>query len=166
LIAHQIQIEQRLGSSVHIGVQNPLLFGQAMMLATVDENGGPHMRWMATLSLNDFPILYTITSPASRKLQHIRSNPNVSWMFSNEEMNIVVTLRGKARIANDVGKMQYVWKLLTDKSKAYFLNIKNDGPGFAVIETEIEDIDATVPKYEIAFHAHAEDISLGNLGAN
>jgi hypothetical protein len=58
--------------------------------------------------------------------------------------------------------MQRVWKLLTDKSKAYFLNINRDGPGFAVIETEIEDIDATVPKYEILFHAHTED-ALPNL---
>lgn len=138
------------------------------VLATVDENGMPHMRWMATLSLKDFPRLYTITSPTSRKIQHIRQNPNVNWMFSNEEMNVIVNLHGTARVEDDFGKMQRVWKLLTDKSKAYFLNIKGDGPGFAVIETEIEDIEATVPKYEILFHAHAEDgsPSLENPAAN
>jgi hypothetical protein len=61
---------------------------------------------------------------------------------------------------------QRVWKLLTDKSKAYFLNFKTEGPGFAVIETEIEDIDATVPKYDIAFHARSEDVGseLESLG--
>ncbi|MCE0523884.1 MAG: pyridoxamine 5'-phosphate oxidase family protein [Methylacidiphilales bacterium] len=128
------------------------------ILATVDENGMPHLRWMATLSLRDFPILYTITSPQSRKVQHIINNPNVSWMFSNEEMNIIVNIRGKARIATDVGKMQHVWKLLEDKSKAYFLSIAIDGPGFAVIETEIEDIDCTVPKYDIRFQAHHVDL--------
>ena len=138
------------------------------ILGTVDENGMPHTRWMATLSLKDFPKLYTITSPTSRKIQHIRQNPNVNWMFSNEEMNVIVNLRGKARIEDDFGKMQRVWKLLTDKSKAYFLNISSDGPGFAVIETDIEDIDATVPKYEILFHAHAEEASteLENPAAN
>jgi general stress protein 26 len=135
------------------------------VLATVDEHGVPHLRWMATLSLHDFPILYTITSPTSRKIQHIQANPNVSWMFSNEETNVIINLHGKARIADDFGKMQHVWKLLTDKSKAYFLNIKTDGPGFAVIETEIEDIDATIPKYEIAFHAHGEDLRPSS-GAN
>jgi general stress protein 26 len=128
------------------------------ILATVDEQGVPHLRWMATLSLQDFPLLYTITSPASRKVYHINRNPNVSWMFSNEEMNVIVNVRGKARIISDVGKMQYVWKLLEDKSKAYFLSIAADGPGFAVIETKIEDIDATVPKYEIKFQAHSTDL--------
>jgi len=124
------------------------------IFATVDEQGMPHMRWMATLSLHDWPLLYTITSPVSRKVQHITRQPQVSWMFSNEEMNVVVNIRGKARITNDAGKMQHVWKLLEDKSKAYFLSIATDGPGFAVIETEIEDIDCIVPKYDIKFQAH------------
>ena len=128
------------------------------ILATVDENGMPHLRWMATLSLHDWPLLYTITSPASRKVQHIQNNPNVSWMFSNDEMNVIVNIRGKARIANDVGKMQHVWKLLEDKSKAYFLSIASDGPGFAVIETEIEGIDCSVPKYDIKFQAQSVDL--------
>lgn len=129
------------------------------ILATVDEQGMPHMRWMATLSLRDWPLLYTITSPASRKVQHIGKNPNVSWMFTNEEMNVIVNIRGKARIATDFGKRQHVWKLLEDKSKAYFLSIAADGPGFAVIETEIEDIDAIIPKYDIKFHAEGSELT-------
>jgi general stress protein 26 len=132
------------------------------VLATVDEQGMPHLRWMATLSLNDWPLLYTITSPASKKVRHINHNPNVSWMFSNEEMNVIVNIRGKARIASDPGKMQRVWKMLEDKSKAYFLSIAADGPGFAVIETEIEDIDCIVPKYDIRFQAHGVDLGAGS----
>jgi general stress protein 26 len=131
------------------------------VLATVDELGMPHMRWMATLSLSDWPALYTITSPDSKKIEHINHNPNVSWMFSNEEMNIIVNLRGQARITTDFGKMQRVWKLLEDKSKAYFLSIASDGPGFAVIETEIEHIDATVPKYDIRFQA--DGVAIGSV---
>jgi general stress protein 26 len=130
------------------------------ILATVDEKGMPHLRWMATLSLRDFPLLYTITSPNSRKIQHISRNPNVSWMFSNEEMNVIVNIHGKARITEDFGKMQHVWKLLEDKSKAYFLSIASDGPGFAVIETEIEDIDCIVPKYDMKFHAAGTDLGV------
>jgi general stress protein 26 len=136
------------------------------VLATVDENGMPQLRWMATLSLQDWPLLYTITSPDSRKLQHINHNPSVSWMFSNEEMTVIVNIRGKARIVSDFGKMQHVWKLLEDKSKAYFLSIASDGPGFAVIETEIEDIDCILPKYDIKFQARSEDLGspMRNLG--
>ncbi len=128
------------------------------ILATVDEHGMPHLRWMATLSLQDFPLLYTITSPTSRKVQHIKDHPNVSWMFSNEEMNVIVNIRGQARVTNDPAKMQRIWNLLEDKSKAYFLSIAIAGPGFAVIETEIEDIDCIVPKYDIRFPAHKVDL--------
>ena len=134
------------------------------ILATVDEQGMPHMRWMATLSLHDWPLLYTITSPASRKIQHIKNNPSVSWMFSNEEMNVIVNIRGKARVASDSGQIQRVWKLLEDKSKAYFLSIASDGPGFAVIETEIEDIDCIVPKYDIKFQARSVDLGSAPRG--
>ena len=134
------------------------------VLATVDEHGMPHVRWMATLSLRDWPLLYTITSPASRKIRHIKRNPRVSWMFSNEEMSIIINIRGKARITSDSGKMQQVWKLLEDKSKAYFLSIASDGPGFAVIETEIEDIDCILPKYEIRFQAHGVDLGSSSGG--
>lgn len=127
------------------------------VFATVDRDGMPHIRWMATLSLHDFPLLYTITSPESRKIQHIIDHPEVSWMFANEEMNVIVNIRGKARIVSEAGKMQEVWKMLEDKSKAYFLSISTEGAGFAVIETEIEDIDCIVPKYEIKFRAHSAD---------
>jgi general stress protein 26 len=133
------------------------------VFATVDEHGMPHLRWMATVSLNNWPLLYTITSPESRKLQHIGNNPNVSWMFSNDEVSIIVNIRGKARLVSDVGEMQRVWKLLEDKSKAYFLSISTGGPGFAVIKTEIEDIDATVPKYDIKFQAHSVDLDFPSL---
>ena len=129
------------------------------ILATVDEQGMPHMRWMATVSLRDWPLLYAITSPTSLKIQHIGHNPNVSWMFSNDEMNVIVNIRGKARIAADPGKMQHVWKMLEDKSRAYFLNVTPDGPGFAVIETEIDGIDAIVPKYDLKFQARGADLS-------
>ena len=134
------------------------------VLATVDEQGMPHMRWMATLSLRDLPLLYTITSPASRKVQHIKRHPGVSWMFSNVEMSIIINLRGKARISSDVGKMQRVWELLEDKSKAYFLSIAADRPGFVVIETKIEDIDCILPKYDIKFQVQGADLGFPSRG--
>ena len=121
------------------------------ILATVDDEGVPHMRWMATLSLDDWPLLYTITSPVSSKVLHINQNPNVSWLFTNEEMNLVVNIHGKARIATEFETMKHVWDLLEDKSKAYFLNIATEIPGFAVIETEISKIEAVAPKYDIRF---------------
>jgi general stress protein 26 len=128
------------------------------VLATVDENGRPHLRWMATVSLQEYPLLYTITSPQSRKIEQINKNPNVSWMFSNDEMTVVVNISGKARIETDFAKINRVWKLLEDKSKAYFLSIATDGPGFAVIETEVEEIECVAAKYDFRVLAQGGDI--------
>jgi general stress protein 26 len=132
------------------------------VLATVDEKGMPHLRWMATLSLREFPLLYTLTSPVSRKVGHIKKNPGVSWMFSNVELNLIVNIRGNARIVDEPAKMQKVWKMVEDKSKAYFLNLTSEGTGYAVIETEIEDIDCVVPKYDLKFETNCADLSVSS----
>ena len=145
--AHVVDLAKRLANGKRPGV-----------LATVDETGKPHLRWMATLSLEEFPMLYTITSPLSRKIEHINRNPEVSWMFANEDMTTIINISGKARITDDFAKMNHIWKLLEDKSKAYFLNIATDGPGFAVIETEIEDIECVIPKYDFRFLSHQENL--------
>ena len=79
-------------------------------------------------------------------------------------MNVIINIRGKARIADDLGTMQHVWKLLEDKSKAHFLSILTDGPGFAVVETEIEDMDCVVPKYDIRFQCHGGDLAAAARG--
>jgi len=113
---------------------------------------------MATLSLHDFPLLYTITSPLSRKIEQINKNPNVTWMFSNDEMSVIVNIRGKARTETDESKMERVWTLLEDKSKAYFLSIAPDTSGFAVIETKIEDIECVAVKYDFRVFAKAADL--------
>jgi general stress protein 26 len=145
--AYVVDIAKRMANGERPGV-----------FATVDEKGRPHLRWMATLSLEEFPLLYTITAPGSRKIDHIKRHPEVSWMFTNEEMNTIITINGKAQITTDSAKMNRVWKLLEDKSKAYFLSIQTDGPGFAVIETEIEAIECVIPKYDFRFITRPQDL--------
>lgn len=128
------------------------------VLATVDEAGKPHVRWMATVSLRDFPLLYTITCPASQKVRHIQNNPHVSWMFSNDEMNLIVNLEGEAHLVCDPVRVQQVWKMLEDKSRAYFLSLSPGTAGFSVIETEITHISCTVPKYDLELQARSAEL--------
>lgn len=127
------------------------------ILATVDERGLPHLRWMGALTSRDWPRLYTMTSPTSRKVHHIFDHPSVSWMFSNEDLSIIINLRGKAQVTTDFEKVERVWNLIEDKSKAYCLNMSTEG-NLAVIETEIEEVDCVMPRYEIKFQAHHADL--------
>lgn len=116
------------------------------ILTTVDPNGRPHVRWMATTSFDDFPYIYTLTGPRSRKLSHIQRNPYVEWMFSGDDLTIVMNLAGRANILSDPAEIKRVWKRIEDKSHAYFLNNFSERPGVAVLQTEVEKVICSLPE--------------------
>lgn len=119
---------------------------QPGVLTTVDAEGRPHARWMATMTFGDFPRLYTLTSPHARKLEHIVACPWVGWMFSNHDLTLVLTLAGRAHVLMDPHSIKRIWKMIEDKSHAYFLDNFNERPGFTVIQTDVEDIECLVPQ--------------------
>ena len=68
------------------------------MLCTIDENGFPQARWMATMSFDDFPNLYTLTSARSRKVAQVQEHSTVHWMFSNHDLSFIVNLTGSRNL--------------------------------------------------------------------
>jgi general stress protein 26 len=64
------------------------------MFCTIDESGFPQARWMATMSFDDFPDLYTLTSARSRKVAQIQAHPTVRNVFSSRDLTFVVNLTG------------------------------------------------------------------------
>ncbi len=129
-------------------------------LATIDREGKPHMRWMSTLSLQEFPCLYALTSPVSRKVEHIRANPNVSWMFTTESSSMVINLSGTASIVTDKNVINRIWRVIENKSNAFFLSLDTAADGIAVIETVIEDIECVVPRYDLHYPPKPSDYSI------
>jgi general stress protein 26 len=129
------------------------------ILSTVDQSGFPQSRWMATMSFDDFPNLYTLTAANSRKIGQIREHPIVQWMFSNHDLSFVVNLSGKAELfLRDTETMKQIWKQITDKSRAFFLV---EGPGFAVIHTKVEMIECTIPRKMLRFLIDPGELSSG-----
>jgi len=130
-------------------VIGPVLGGRGeALLATQGADGRPHMCWMGTVGFleKQGAKLVTITSPDSRKVHNIRTNPLVEWMFTDRAKSCVVYLRGKAVVVEDPASVKAGWAALDDKDKAYFLNFINSGIGFAVVETTIEDATLVVPR--------------------
>jgi general stress protein 26 len=122
------------------------------VLTTVDENGSPQSRWMATMSFEDFPDLYTLTAANSRKVAQIREHPIVQWMFTDPDFSFVVNLSGRAQLfLRDAETMKRVWDQIADKSRAYFMNATIDSPGFVVIHTKVEVVECTIPKRVLRF---------------
>jgi general stress protein 26 len=137
---HVIRLAKQLANGSRPGV-----------MATVDSEGNPHVRWMATLSLQEFPHLYALTSPTSRKVEHLRRNPRVSWLFTNDASSAVVNLSGTATIITDQAAVNRIWRMIEDKSNAYFLGLDSVSGGVAVIDTVIEGVECTLPRYDLHY---------------
>lgn len=116
------------------------------LFTTVDEQNRPHTRWMATMAFEDFPFIHTLTAPGSRKLAQIEKNPHVTWVFSNHDLTLVLTLSGVARVLTDASERRRIWKTIEDKSHAYFLTNFREQPGFAVIETKVTNVEGCIPQ--------------------
>ncbi|MDE1170874.1 MAG: pyridoxamine 5'-phosphate oxidase family protein [Verrucomicrobium sp.] len=126
------------------------------ILATVDEKGFPRMRWMASLSCEDFPYLYTLTSPASRKVTQLRANPQVSWMFFNQDLSMVVNLIGRADVLEDEKSIREMWNRVRDKKHAYFLRSGGEDRGSAVVRTRVERVECVTPENYMHFEVNKD----------
>jgi len=121
------------------------------ILCTIDDEGFPRMRWMSTLSFDDLPVFYTLTSPKSRKVKEINRYHGVSWMFFNQDMSLVLNITGTAKVRSDAGILRRVWKQIRDFSHAYFLKNCDEGEGYVVIETHVKRIECNSPKNGLRF---------------
>ena len=122
------------------------------VLSTLDQSGYPQSRWMATMSFDDFPNLYTLTAANSRKVAQIKEHPIVQWMFSDRDLSFVVNLTGRAQLfLRDAETMKRIWSQIADKSRAYFMNAPVEGAGFVVIHTKVEMIECAIPKRALRF---------------
>lgn len=128
------------------------------MLATIDSDGVPRMRWMQTLSLDHFPHLYALCSPSSRKVAQIRASPRVSWLFTSDSGNMIVNLSGRANIITEPAEVNGIWRLIEHKENAYFLDLKSDAEGIAVIDTLVDEVDCSVPKYGLHYPSRGKGV--------
>jgi len=113
---------------------------KAAVLASVDQEGRPHVRWMtpATIRGRD-GFLYSVTSPGFEKAMQVASHPKVEWMLQTKSLDEIVTVRGtiqvldnprtKAEILESIGRnLEVFWRVNQDQSE------------LVVLETIIEEI--------------------------
>ncbi len=72
------------------------------ILATIDEDGQPRMRWMSPVILPDQAnTIYTVTSPHFRKTLQIDKHPDAEWMVQTKDIREIINLRGKINIIDN-----------------------------------------------------------------
>jgi general stress protein 26 len=146
-----------------MGLINEMVNGQYPgLLQTIGLDGFPKARWMSTLSAEEFPLFYTLTSPESGKVKEIEANPRVTWMFFNQDLSLVIQMSGRARILRDTPTLKRIWRQAEDKSHAYFLKMYSPGLGFVVIETKIELVECSSPKNLLRFAVDLKEIRRRN----
>ena len=70
--------------------------GAVYVLATVDAENGPQMRYMGALVFEgDFEVLM-VSSSTARKVEQIAQNPRAQLLFASEDYKRVATLSGTA----------------------------------------------------------------------
>jgi general stress protein 26 len=144
-----------------LGLARSLINGQHPgILATTDASGQPQMRWMSTLSFGDFPVFHTLTAANARKVDQIRNNPRVSWMFFNKDLSLTLHLSGQASIIDDPATLKHIWRSVEDKTHTYFLNEYSHRPGFVAIETTVESIECSSPASGLRVEVPASDLCL------
>lgn len=128
------------------------------VLTTVDSLGRPHARWMSTLSFDEFPLIYTLTGAKSRKLGHITQRPLVGWMFSNQDLSLILNLMGRAQIVSDPEVIIATWKKVKDHSHAFFLKNFSEQEGCAIVETTVDHIECTIPQGNLRWAMEIESL--------
>jgi general stress protein 26 len=103
---------------------------QVSSLATVTEDGKPWVRYV-TVSADDTLTLRVATFLGSRKVAHIRKNPDVhltagAWGMSNAERYLQI--QATATVSTDAEERHSIWN---DNLRAYFSG--PDDPNFAVL---------------------------------
>ncbi len=112
---------------------------KAAVLATVDEEGVALVRWMTpTVLKGRAGCLYAVTTPKTRKLVNLDSQPVVEWMIQTRALTEVVNLRGIMRAVDNPALKTEVMEAL-GSWLTVFWKINPDKTEFVVTETMIQE---------------------------
>lgn len=116
------------------------------VLTTVGDGPAPFARWMTPVfaagSLKEF---HALACPRSRKLDQIRANPSVAWVFASPQFEDVVTIHGAAEVDDDPLVRAEIWESLPDKRRAFIL-ASDENLEFLIIRTVVERIEYLRPR--------------------
>lgn len=109
------------------------------VLATVDADNFPHIRWMSPVRLpGRDDSLFAISSAHLAKTAQLTGNPHVEWMFQDQTLREIVVVRGCANIIDNPALKREVLEALGTQLTAFW-RLAEDGTQMVVLETVIEE---------------------------
>ncbi|MHC4975422.1 MAG: pyridoxamine 5'-phosphate oxidase family protein [Planctomycetota bacterium] len=119
---------------------------QLGIFMTCDEDGHPHGRWMAALPVQGLHWIYSLTARGTRKLEHIARHPEVSWIFTRDQEEIVL-LKGRASVDGEFQGTRDVWDRLASVTQRYAVGPLSDDDHLELVtvKTRVEQIEVISP---------------------
>jgi pyridoxamine 5'-phosphate oxidase len=115
------------------------------LLSTVDHEGRPHMRWLTPTTIRGrVGAIYSVTAPNSAKLDQLRANPFVQWMFQTRALDKILTVNGKINIVENPSIRTEVLEAVGDKLTVFW-KIHQQEWEVSVLETIIEKATFYLP---------------------
>jgi len=125
-------------SAVISAAQELAQAGRSFVLATVDQEGAPQVRWMGALFTEEPFTIYLAAGAESRKMAQIRGNPKSQLMFQAEDFSKVATLSGTSTVVSDAAVKEKVFAGIPAAGQ-YFSG--PDDPNFGVIKFQARKIE-------------------------
>ncbi|WP_020611468.1 pyridoxamine 5'-phosphate oxidase family protein [Sediminispirochaeta bajacaliforniensis] len=121
-----------------IEIESLLENAKTAILATVDRDGSPRMRWMTPAILKDRAgAIYAVTSLDFDKRRQLEANASVQWMFQNKGLDRIAYADGKANLIENASMRAEVLEEIGSKL-GVFWKLNSDAGSLVVVETIIE----------------------------
>ena len=115
------------------------------LLATVDEEGDPHVRWLTPTLLPDSPgAIYAITAPKFAKVLQVRAHRRVEWMFQTPTLHEVISVRGTINVVETPSLRAEVLEVLGPRLHTFW-KLAHDARDLVVLETIVEEATHFLP---------------------
>jgi pyridoxamine 5'-phosphate oxidase len=115
------------------------------VLATVDGDGNPHMRWLTPTLLRERPgALYAITAPRFSKVAQVRTHARVEWMFQTPSLDEVISVRGTINAVENPSLRAEVLEILGQRLHTFW-KLAHDARDLVVLETVVEEATRFLP---------------------
>ncbi len=111
---------------------------KAGVLATVDADGRPHMRWMTPTMLQGRPgTIFAVTSPQFAKAIHLAAHPEAEWILQTRALDKIVNIKCRINIIDNPSIKAELLEAVGKKLTVFWkVNKEMD---FIVLETVMEE---------------------------
>ena len=112
---------------------------QTGILATVDENGRPKMRWMTPTTLKDRQgFIYSVAAKSSKKIDELNKNPRVEWMIQSRALDRIINIKGYVNIIDNPSMRTEILDAIGRRLNVFW-KINFEDTEFVVLETVLEE---------------------------